>query len=64
VAQQGAKRVALGSASDSNRDGLVVVTKKLLPKLGSGSWTLVATCSYRLGSTAGTAIARGVTRVS
>jgi hypothetical protein len=62
-AQQGAKRVDLGRASDGKRDGLVVVTKKLLPKLGPGSWNLIATCSYRLGSTAGTATARGVTRV-
>lgn len=62
-AQQGGKRVDLGRASDGNRDGLVVVTKKLLPKLGAGSWTLIATCSYRVGSSAGTATARSVTRV-
>jgi hypothetical protein len=62
-AQQGGKRVDLGRASDGKRDGLVVVTKKLLPKLGPGSWNLIATCSYRLGSRAGTATARGVTRV-
>lgn len=62
-AQQGGKRIDLGRASDANRDGLVIVTKKLLPKLGSGSWTLVASCSYRVGSSAGTATARSVTRV-
>lgn len=62
-AQQGGKRVDLGRASDGKRDGLVVVTKKLLPKLGPGSWNLIATCSYRFGSKAGTATARGVTRV-
>jgi hypothetical protein len=62
-AQQGAKRVDLGSASDGKRDGLVVVTKKLLPKLGPGTWTLVARCSYRVGSSAGTATARSVTHV-
>lgn len=63
LAQQGGKRVDVGRATDGNRDGLVVVTKKLLPKLGPGSWTIVATCSYRVGQTAGTATARSVTRV-
>ncbi|MEX2212287.1 MAG: hypothetical protein WD689_11060 [Gaiellaceae bacterium] len=63
VAKQGSRSVDLGKASDSNRDGLVVVTPKLLPKLGPGSWTLVATCSWRAGAKTGTATARATTRV-
>jgi hypothetical protein len=63
VAQQGSRSVDLGRAADANRDGLVVIVPKLLPKLGSGSWTLAATCSWKSGGKSGTATARAVTRV-
>lgn len=41
----GPATVKLGSAKDTNRDGLVVVVKKLVPKLKAGQWSIVATCS-------------------
>ncbi len=35
----------LGSAKDTNRDGLVVVVTKLVPELSAGQWSIVATCT-------------------
>jgi hypothetical protein len=43
---KGAKTVSLGSARDTNKDGLVVIVPKLRAKLGAGGWSLVVTCSY------------------
>jgi hypothetical protein len=41
----GPSTVKLGSAKDTNHDGLVVVVKKLYPKLSAGQWSIVATCT-------------------
>lgn len=46
------RRVALGLARDADRDGLVVVTRKLRAKLTRGTWTLTASCAYRGGTAA------------
>jgi hypothetical protein len=46
TATKGSQTVELGSATDGNRDGLVVVTKKLRPKLGAGIWKLRADCAH------------------
>lgn len=45
TARKGTKTVALGSARDGDRDGLVVVVRKLRPRLTPGRWTIVATCT-------------------
>lgn len=49
TATKGAQTVRLGGATDGNRDGLVIVTKRLRPKLSAGVWKLRAACSYRGG---------------
>lgn len=50
----GAKTVSLGSATDTNKDGLVVIVPELRAKLGSGSWSLAATCTFRGGKATAT----------
>lgn len=49
TATKGSRTVELGSATDGNGDGLVIVTRKLRPKLDAGVWKLRATCSHRGG---------------
>lgn len=46
TATKGSQTVELGSATDGNRDGLVIVTKRLRPKLGAGIWKLRADCAH------------------
>jgi hypothetical protein len=41
----GPSTVKLGSANDTNGDGLVVIVKKLVPELKPGQWSIVATCT-------------------
>lgn len=64
TAQKGARRVSLGPARDGDRDGLVVVVPRLRPKLAPGRWAIAVTCTYRVGGTTGTALARVAVTVS
>jgi hypothetical protein len=50
TAAKGSETVELGSGTDANKDGLVIVTKKLRPKLGAGVWKLRADCSFSGGN--------------
>lgn len=45
TARKGTRTVTLGSARDGDRDGTVVVVRKLRPRLTPGRWTIVATCT-------------------
>lgn len=57
-ATAGGRTVDLGRARDGNRDGLVVVAKRLRPKLRPGTWRLSVSCSWKAGTTRGTAVGR------
>lgn len=57
-ATAGERTVDLGRARDGNRDGLVVVAKRLRPKLRPGTWRLSVRCSWRAGKTGGTVVGR------
>lgn len=57
TATKGSRTVELGRGLDANGDGLVMVTKKLRPKLDAGVWKLRADCSYDGGrATAGSTV--------
>lgn len=64
TARKGTRSVRLAPALDRNRDGLVVVVPKLRPKLATGRWTIAVKCTYRVGGTAGTALAQVAVTVS
>ncbi len=50
-ATAGGKSVALGSATDTNHDGVIVLVPKLRPKLQKGSWTVGVSCGTSSAST-------------
>jgi hypothetical protein len=60
TARSGGRTVALGRASDANRDGTILFGKPLARTLGRGAWALSATC--KVGSR--TAAARASITVS
>lgn len=55
-ATKGAQTVALGKASDTNKDGSLVFQGKLATKLGQGAWQITVSCTA--GATKITGVAR------
>lgn len=63
-AKRGAKRIDLGQATDTDKNGLTVFSGRLVAKLKSGAWSLSSSCHYTLAGKSGTTKARSNVKIA